>query len=54
MDIFRYGHDAWGRELIDGASWDLLCLAVGVGLVVVIGHAIYRLFSGATRRNRGN
>lgn len=54
MELLRYGHDAWGRELINGVSWDLLGLAVGAGAVVIIGHAIYRLISGASRRNRGN
>jgi hypothetical protein len=54
MELLRYGHDAWGHVLIDGVSWDLLGLAVGAGAVVVIGHAIYRVISGAARRNRGN
>ncbi|MEP7311967.1 MAG: hypothetical protein ABI859_05255 [Pseudomonadota bacterium] len=54
MEFLRYGHDAWGRELINGVSWDLLALAAGAGAVVVIGHFIYRLISGTSRRNSGN
>ncbi len=54
MELLRYGHDAWGRVIVNGVSWDLLELAVGAGAVVVVAHAIYRLISGAARRNRGN
>ncbi len=43
MEIFRVGHDAWGRSVLEGVSWDLLPIAVGVGAVVILGHAIYRL-----------
>lgn len=43
MEIFRFGHDAWGRNVLEGVSWDLLPVAAGVGLVVILGHAVYRL-----------
>ena len=43
VEIFRVGHDAWGRTVLEGVSWDLLPVAVSVGLVVIVGHAIYRL-----------
>ena len=43
MEIFRVGHDAWGRSVLEGVSWDLLPIAAGVGAVVILGHAIYRL-----------
>lgn len=44
MDIFRYGHDAWGQPVIDGLSWSLLDLAVGVGVAVIVIHLILRPF----------
>lgn len=50
MDIFRHGHDAWGQQVVDGISWDLLDVAVGVGLAVIVIHLIFRVFS----RKRGN
>jgi hypothetical protein len=43
MEIFRLGHDAWGRQVLEGVSLDLLPVAAGIGLVVIVGHAIYRL-----------
>lgn len=49
MEIFRTGHDMWGRTVIQGVSWDLIWVAVLVGAAVILGHALYRL----VRRDRG-
>jgi len=48
MDIFRTGHDIWGRPVIEGVSWDLLWLAIVSGAAVILGHALWRLL----RRDR--
>lgn len=45
MDIFRYGHDAWGQSVINGVSWSLLDVAVGVGVAVIVIHFVFRAFS---------
>jgi lipoprotein signal peptidase len=45
MDIFRYGHDAWGQSVINGVSWSLLDVAVGVGVAVIVIHFIFRTFN---------
>lgn len=45
MELFRRGHDAWGQEVINGLSWDLLDIAAGVGLAVIVVHFIYRAFT---------
>lgn len=50
MDIFRYGHDVWGQQVINGLSWDLLGVALSVGFAVIVVHFIYRSVS----RRRGN
>jgi hypothetical protein len=42
MEIFRMGHDIWGRPVLEGISWHLIWVAVGVGAAVIIGHAVYR------------
>lgn len=44
------GHDAWGRVVLEGVSWDLLPVAAGIGALVIVGHAIYR----ALRRKAGD
>jgi hypothetical protein len=46
MDIVRTGHDLWGRPVLEGIAWDLLWVAVAVGAVVIVGHALYTLFRG--------
>lgn len=51
MNIFRIGHDEWGRALINGLSWNLLHVAFWVGVTVVVGHLVVRAL--ATRRRRG-
>lgn len=49
MDLVRVSRDAWGQEVLEGISWDLLPVAVAVGAAVIVGHAIFRLI----RRKRG-
>ncbi len=43
MQILRMGHDAWGRLVLEGVSWDLLPIAAGIGALVILGHALYRV-----------
>ena len=50
MDILRYGHDAWGKVVVNGLSWDLLGVALGAGLAVVVVHAAWH----ALRRKSGS
>jgi cytochrome b subunit of formate dehydrogenase len=42
MEIFRITRNAWGQETLEGVSWDLLPLAITVGVVVAIGHLAWR------------
>jgi hypothetical protein len=49
MDILRYGHDAWGQVVVNGLSWDLLPVAAGAGVAVIVIHFIYRALSRALR-----
>jgi hypothetical protein len=49
MEILRVSRDVYGQEVLEGVSWDLLPVAVGLGALVIIGHAIFRL----VRRKRG-
>ena len=43
MHFVRVGHDVWGRDTVEGVSWDLLPVALAVGALVIVVHAIYRL-----------
>jgi hypothetical protein len=43
MEIFRTGHDIWGRPVLEGVSWDLVWVAVIVGAAVIVAHMLYRV-----------
>jgi hypothetical protein len=46
MDLFRVGHDVYNQRVLEGISWDLLPIAAGVALVVIVAHQIWRLIRG--------
>jgi hypothetical protein len=46
MEILRMGHDVWGQRVIEGISWQLLPVAFGIGVVVIVGHLLYKLVRG--------
>lgn len=41
MEFLKYKSNAWGQQVLEGVSWDLIWLFVAVGLTVVIVHAGY-------------
>ena len=54
MDILRYGHDAYGKKLIDGLSWDLLPVAFWAGVAVIVIHLVYRALTRRASSKGGN
>lgn len=42
MDFLRFGRDVYGREVLEGMSWDLIGVFFGLGLAVIVVHVIYR------------
>jgi hypothetical protein len=50
MEIFRVARDVYGQETLEGISWDLLPVAIGLGVLVIVGHAVYRLIAGKRER----
>ena len=42
MEFFRVSRDIYGREVLQGMSWDLLWVFIGIGLVLIVAHAVYR------------
>jgi hypothetical protein len=44
MELFRVSRDVYGREVLQGMSWDLFWVFVGLGCVLIVGHALYRYF----------
>ncbi|MEO8463783.1 MAG: hypothetical protein ABI640_00440 [Gammaproteobacteria bacterium] len=44
MEIFRVSRDVYGREVLQGMSWDLIWVFFAVGCAFIVVHALYRLF----------
>lgn len=42
MEILRVSRDVYGREVLQGVSWDLLPVFFFAGLALIVGHAAYR------------
>jgi hypothetical protein len=54
MELFRVGHDVYGQRVLEGISWNLVPYAVGVVVVVIAGHQLWRLIGGTgQRKNKG-
>lgn len=41
MEILRYKSNAWGQEVLEGVSWELVAVFAVAGLAVVVVHAAY-------------
>jgi hypothetical protein len=50
MELFRVSRDVYGREVLQGMSWDLLWVFVGAGCVFIVAHALYRYFLAPQQR----
>ncbi len=50
VELFRFSRDVYGRETLQGMSWDLLWVFVGVGCALIVVHAVYRLLFAPKQR----
>jgi hypothetical protein len=50
VELLRVSRDIYGREVLQGVSWDLIYVFFALGCVLVIGHAVYRLLLAPKRR----
>lgn len=53
MELFRFSRNAWGQEVLLGASWDPFWLFVGAGVLFVVLHMIYMRFRADKRGSSG-
>jgi hypothetical protein len=44
VELFRVSSDAYGREVLQGMSWDLLWVFAAAGVALIVVHAAYRAF----------
>ena len=42
MELFRYSRDVYGQTTLEGVSWDLFYVVVGLAAVAIIGHLIFK------------
>jgi formate dehydrogenase subunit gamma len=42
VEILRVSRDIYGREVLQGMSWDLIWVFFAVGCALIVGHALYR------------
>jgi hypothetical protein len=42
MQVLRVSRDVYGQEVLQGLSWDLLWVFFGLGVAVIVAHALYR------------
>jgi hypothetical protein len=42
MELFRFSRDVYGRVVLEGMSWDLLWVFLGLAVAFVVVHAVYR------------
>jgi hypothetical protein len=51
MNLLRTDANAWGQDVLLGISWDLLPWFVGAGVVIIVGHVLFKaLWEPAVRR----
>jgi hypothetical protein len=50
VEILRISRDVYGREVLQGMSWDLIPVFFGIGCALIVGHALYRAFLAPKRR----
>lgn len=50
MEILRYGRDVYGRETLEGASWDLIWVFAAIGAAIIVAHLLYRWLLAPTAR----
>jgi hypothetical protein len=49
--LFRVSRDLYGREVLQGMSWSLIWVFVGMGCALIVGHALYRAFLAPKRQS---
>jgi hypothetical protein len=42
VELLRVSRDVYGREVLQGMSWDLLWVFAGLGAVLIVAHIVYR------------
>jgi hypothetical protein len=41
MELLRYSHNAWGQEVLEGVSFELVYWFAGGALAIIVIHLLY-------------
>lgn len=44
VEVFRHSRDAWGRDVLEGVSWDLLWMFAAAAALFIVAHMAYMKF----------
>ena len=44
MDIFRYSRNAYGQQVLEGISFDLIYVFAGLAAATIVAHLLYSAF----------
>jgi hypothetical protein len=49
VELLRVSRDAYGREVLQGLSWDLIYVFFAAGVALIVVHTLYRYFAAKRR-----
>lgn len=48
MEIFRYSRNVYGQSTLEGMSFELVWLFIGVAAIIIAGHLVYAFVTSKT------
>jgi hypothetical protein len=42
VELFRYSRDVYGQQTLEGMSWDLFWVFLGLAVATIVGHMIFK------------
>ncbi len=46
MELFRYSRDVYGQRILEGISWDLFWVVIGLAAAGIVGHLVFKAVVG--------
>lgn len=48
MEIFRYSRNVYGQSTLEGMSFELVWVFIGLAAAIIVGHLLWSWFSNKT------
>lgn len=52
MEFFRFSRNAWGQTTLEGVSFDLFWVFLGLALAFVVAHALFTTMNARGKAKR--